>query len=1078
VSAIFGGGSAGCSRRVLPARRAVWNVMKKTRIRFSLLFLFLAVFLSLALRYLVVPADKLYEKEFRIPPRQSSLVFDVPYRCACVIKIVVPAEKISEVINSFEAFINGDVVRLTDVCKQDGSGKLSFLLNAQEIRLTGNELTVSPSDKMVKVSVSNNKKIYARYGSFYIGDFHLFFDSHDDPTGYDLPRALCWGVMAALVWILVTAFIVKTFWCDPRGTCIMQFVVLAGLFVLVAAQRIALYRFGYPFLIGGKCALMCGLSLFCALQAGTIFLFGYARFVQLLRALRKTLQEYDARYRLSIKLVWCFAVVYVGVFFSLQTVRHLGFFPSMDLNGIVQLVYNAMQGRIWETQYGDFQVGTYLRFHLQPVDLLFVPLYFLVRSNLVFYFVQTVVIAVGALPVYLIASEKLRSNWLGVLFSLLYLLYPSVQNCTMYGFHFEELTIGVFLFAFYALERHKQVLFVLLCLLMMFIKENIAALVCICGVYAFFRGARIAGIAVALLAAAWFYTCIFVIIPHYTPPGAMTYSHSFFSGLGTNAGEVAKTVCMNVFVYARSLYADQFKWNFLLHLFAPLAFLPILAPDILIIASPIFAQLLLSNYVRFHDITTSYQSSVLPCMIIAAIFGFRRLLALKDCLLRVLHIPTSPAHSFVLGGVVLLCASTYCVKNIIPPSTPPYFVSGVYSISPRDVFIKKYLDRISPESSVAVPMVLNEYLAGRRYVCSLNPETIRKFVPDIVVVNSHVCWPAYAEYKYNQQLLKDLADSERYQPCLEAKGYHIFERKDAPYKTGIAVYDHLGFERIVSKQPDGYGYRRGIPINADGLYDMRVQIGSVLIKQTTEQGGYDSFECLPGFKDLEFIAQRFMPPSGRVDAVDIYARRIGNPLLWLSIREDRNGKPADRDIIRISARKAGGVLFKYDWLRFNTGPLELDPQRPYWLILSAVGDGHKNRYDIASFSEGIKGDAYAGKVFYQYGNDPGEWHAPYVRNHQHEDEEGNDIAGIMYRVITRIPVNEKISIAIDGRAIAPKVSSIKKSPHDGTFAYECEGVLLVKGLREVSVSSRDDFQLESVEFVRNEKDVICSPKSR
>lgn len=1033
--------------------------------KYIALFIYWAVLSFLILRYLVVPSDKLHSAECHIGARKGCISFDVPRACAYLIKITIPADRAAEVINGFTVLINGEVPRLVDVNKVNGGIRLTALVQPDIIKNTGNLLEVSPYPEKIDVSVSNCKKIYARHEMMYIGDFYLFFDKRDNAEGYDVPFAVGYGLLIALFLIMTSMFIARFFWSDRHTVFKINYYAGAFLFVVVSAQRCVLSFMNMPFMCGGRCALAIFGMIFVLVKLMELRS-GRARLAVYMSAAREKITAAEKRYGLSAIIVFFLVVLYVCIFFYLQAVRHLSFFPSIDLNGMVQLVYNATCGRIWEMQNGLFEIDTYLRYHLQPVYLFVVPLYYLIRSNLVFYFIQTTVIALGAIPIYRIASERLGNKAFGVLFALVYLLYPSIHNCTMYGFHFEELAIGIGAFTFYSLLFRKRILFALFCFLLLSLKENIAALVFMLGLYAILRGERLTGTLIALISAAWFYACLFVIIPHYTPQGEMTYSHSFFRNLGVDGGEIAGNLVKQSFTFVQSLLTDPGKKYFLFHLFAPLAFLPALAPEILLIPAPIFAQLLLSNYVRFHDITLSYQSSIVPFLIIAAIYGLRRLLVCRDYIERALLQGRNAIPNAIFGMLVLVSVIYFALKNFMPEHRPGYFVEGVYAVGPRDVFIKKYLDRIPAEASVSAPMMYYEYLSGRRFEYNISPEVIKKFMPDIVLVNSYICWPAYGEYRYNQEVISHLKQSLQYIPVLQTQGYYIFEKRDALRKTGMLVYDYHQFDKKHAGDSGAPVYAGSIELAEDGVYSLAVNVHAEAVCLTTEGGGYDSFEYLPGSRNIARMAQSFTPPAGGGDFLDVYARRVGYPRLTLSLHEDNRRQPSGKSLLRVSGRTGEGIAYKYGWLRYNIGSVRLDPSRTYWLVLSGEGDAHNGRYEIAAFSKGMKQRGYGDNVLYQYDDDPDEWKKPYARDNKIESEEGNNIEGIVFRIVKNVPQNERIDVKIDGQPISAKSVSIQKRSTDGTIVFRYEEVRLSKGKHEIAVSSADDFQLEYVEFLK------------
>ena len=79
----------------------------------------------------------------------------------------------------------------------------------------------------------------------------------------------------------------------------------------------------------------------------------------------------------------------------------------------------------------------------------FAPFYRLGAGPEFLYIVQNVSIALGALPVYLIAKQRFSKPLIGLVFAVAYLLYAPAQWVAWVNFHPEALVITPFLFAWY-----------------------------------------------------------------------------------------------------------------------------------------------------------------------------------------------------------------------------------------------------------------------------------------------------------------------------------------------------------------------------------------------------------------------------------------------------------------------------------------------------------------------------------------------------------------------------------------------------------------------------------------------------
>jgi uncharacterized membrane protein len=95
---------------------------------------------------------------------------------------------------------------------------------------------------------------------------------------------------------------------------------------------------------------------------------------------------------------------------------------------------------------------------------------------------QDAAMALGALPVFLLARKHLRSERAGVAFALVYLLYPATTWTALNEFHPVALATPLLLAAIWALDEHRLVLFSAFALLAATTKEEIPLVIAGIGV--------------------------------------------------------------------------------------------------------------------------------------------------------------------------------------------------------------------------------------------------------------------------------------------------------------------------------------------------------------------------------------------------------------------------------------------------------------------------------------------------------------------------------------------------------------------------------------------------------------------
>ncbi|NIN64222.1 MAG: DUF2079 domain-containing protein, partial [Anaerolineae bacterium] len=188
---------------------------------------------------------------------------------------------------------------------------------------------------------------------------------------------------------------------------------------------------------------------------------------------------------LALGTVGLLIVLYIAVFSALSVARHDAFETlAYDLGNYDQAVWNTIHGRLLRfTNVKGLTIR--LAQHVEPI-LLPVSLFYLIYSSpKTLLVLQTVVVALGAWPVYLLAREKLRSEFGGIVFAAAYLLSPALEAANLYDFHAVSLAPTFLLWAFYFLEKEKDSWFIVFSVLAMSCKEEMSLLIVMIGLYAF-----------------------------------------------------------------------------------------------------------------------------------------------------------------------------------------------------------------------------------------------------------------------------------------------------------------------------------------------------------------------------------------------------------------------------------------------------------------------------------------------------------------------------------------------------------------------------------------------------------------
>jgi len=225
-------------------------------------------------------------------------------------------------------------------------------------------------------------------------------------------------------------------------------------------------------------------------------------------------------------VLWAAIGAFAAGFGALGVLRHLAFNTGrFDLGNMVQAV--------WSTAHGDLLSVTSLRgpqisrlgAHFDPILAAFAPLWWLWPDPSLLLVVQVVAIALGAVPVHLLARKHLGSERAGVGFALAYLLYPPTQWLALNEFHPVALATPLLLLAFWYLDEDRLLAFAAVAAVACLTKEHIGFAVAALGVwYTFARGRRRAGAVIAAAGTAVAVLAITVVVPHFAPGGASPFA--------------------------------------------------------------------------------------------------------------------------------------------------------------------------------------------------------------------------------------------------------------------------------------------------------------------------------------------------------------------------------------------------------------------------------------------------------------------------------------------------------------------------------------------------------------------------
>lgn len=322
------------------------------------------------------------------------------------------------------------------------------------------------------------------------------------------------------------------------------------------------------------------------------------------------------------RLVAAGVALYALTFSFITIGRHRTFQThALDLGQYAQSMWQIAHGQPpYDTITGWHVLGN----HFSPIFYVFAPATLVMPGPAWLLALQSLALALGAVPLYLLARRQLAPRLAGAV-ALLYLVNPSLHGINVRDFHPAALAVPLLLTATYAWESDRRVLFGLATLLTLTTREDAALAVLGLGLWlAIGRRRWLPGIVVVLLSVAWLFTTVQWLMPALRDDATYPYVAGHYGHLGGSLGAVA----LSPLLRPRAVLLSLLQWTrlrYLLVLLAPLGFLPLLAPLAAVGALPGLAQNALSDYRVLLNYRSQYQSFVLPFLLVGAVAGLARL---------------------------------------------------------------------------------------------------------------------------------------------------------------------------------------------------------------------------------------------------------------------------------------------------------------------------------------------------------------------------------------------------------------------------------------------------------------------
>ncbi len=254
--------------------------------------------------------------------------------------------------------------------------------------------------------------------------------------------------------------------------------------------------------------------------------------------------------------------------------------------------------------------------HTSFVLIFLVPLYWFFPSAGIMFFAQSAAIGAGALPIYLYARNRLRSEWMGVGMAAAYLLHPAVSWTNMENFH-PDAFLGVFLaFAIYGALERKWTLYAVFVVLSLMVKEDVSLVVVPLGVWVAIKRDRRVGLLTIVGSLAFMAAAMFLVMRSLIGVPTRNGWRIPFGG----PRELVETTLRNPTQLVDHLRAEGRPW-YLWQMLAPLGFVLFRLPSVAAISVLVLFTNVLSTFWYQFQIEYHYSLIAVPALVMGTTYA-------------------------------------------------------------------------------------------------------------------------------------------------------------------------------------------------------------------------------------------------------------------------------------------------------------------------------------------------------------------------------------------------------------------------------------------------------------------------
>ncbi len=399
------------------------------------------------------------------------------------------------------------------------------------------------------------------------------------------------------------------------------------------------------------------------------------------------------------------AVSYFSYFTIATFLKYGNYYTGrFDLGNMAQTVWNTIHGRIFLlTDPNGTEEISRLAFHADFILILLSPFYLIWEDPRMLLLIQTAILSVGGIFVYLISKHVLSNKTISLVLALSFYLNPAVNYTNLFDFHGVTLATTFFLAAFYFILKSNYKPAILFLILAGITKEQTWIIVTLFGLYlVFINKQKALGLSIFAFSSLIFYFLIWQAIP--SALGSQHFATQFFRDFGDSPTEIIKSIFLHPVQTIQTLFMPD-RLSYIKQLFMPLGYLSFIGIPFLILATPDLIINLLSGSPQMHQIYYQYSATITPFIFISAAYAVPFIRK---------RFPEVSFHA--ISAIILifsiLSAYTYGPLPFAKKPTDAMFRKPLAEKNTID----KYLSEIPLNEKISATNNLGSHLSHRRHI--------------------------------------------------------------------------------------------------------------------------------------------------------------------------------------------------------------------------------------------------------------------------------------------------------------------------------------------------------------------------